>query len=119
MEKAPLETAALPADTEDVGDCKKRPAGPPPQQDQAIALEIQSYFHTETLNPEEDPLTWWRDAQMIYPCLSNLAGKYLCIPAASSSSERVFGTSGNIVSCLRSSLKPEHVNRLVFLAKNL
>jgi hypothetical protein len=132
-EKAPHETAALPADAEDAGAGKKRKkdlasffkvtadkvAGPPPQQDQAIALEIQSYFHTETLDPEEDPLTWWRDAKRMYPRLSHLAWKYLCIPATSSSSERVFSTSGNIVTCLRSSLKPDHVNRLVFLAKNL
>ncbi|XP_059922903.1 E3 SUMO-protein ligase ZBED1-like [Gadus macrocephalus] len=133
MEKAPHETAALPADAEDAGAGKKRKkdlasffkvtadkvAGPPPQQDQAIASEIQSYFHTETLDPEEDPLTWWRDAKRMYPRLSHLARKYLCIPATSSSSERVFSTSGNIVTCLRSSLKPDHVNRLVFLAKNL
>ena len=131
--EAPLETAARPADTEDAGACKERKKGlgslfkvatdnaagttTPPQQDLAITLEIQPYFQMETLDPEEDPLTWWRDTQMMFPHLSKLARKYLCIPATSSSSERVFSTSGNIVSCLRSTLKPDHVNRLVFLAK--
>ena len=33
--------------------------------------------------------------------------------------ERVFSCSGNIVSCYRASLKPETVDRLVFLAQNL
>ncbi|XP_073716552.1 E3 SUMO-protein ligase ZBED1-like [Misgurnus anguillicaudatus] len=130
-ENTPLETA-MPADvTEDAAAPKKKKclgsffkvttaAGPPPlQQDQAIALELQSYLQTETLDAEEDPLKWWREHHRVYPRLSNLARKYLCIPATSSSSERVFSTGGNIVSCLRSSLKPDHVDRLVFLAKNL
>ncbi len=94
-------------------------AGPPLQQNQAITLELQSYLQTETLDAEEDPLKWWRESRRLYPRLSNLAKKYLCIPATSSSSERVFSTGGNIVSCQRSSLKPDYVNRLVFLAKNL
>ena len=46
----------------------------------------RSYFQMETLDPE-DPLTWWRDTQMMFPRLSELARKYLCIPATSSSSE--------------------------------
>ncbi|GAA6085731.1 zinc finger BED domain-containing protein 1-like, partial [Tachysurus ichikawai] len=37
----------------------------------------------------------------------------------SSPSERVFCSGGNIVTCLRSCLKPEKVNMLVFLSKNL
>ena len=74
--EAPLETAARPADTEDAGACKERKKGlgslfkvardnaagttTPPQKDLAITLEIQPYFQMETLDPEEDPLTWWR-----------------------------------------------------------
>ncbi|CAM4455072.1 unnamed protein product [Leuciscus chuanchicus] len=128
MENIPLETAATPAeDTEDAPKKKKKGLSsffkatvtPPQQQDQAIASELQSYLQREILDAEEDPLKWWMESQRLYPRLSNLARKYLCIPATSSSSERVFSTCGNIVTCLRSSLKPDHVNRLVFLAKNL
>ena len=39
--------------------------------------------------------------------------------ATSSPSERIFSASGNIVSCERSCLKHNMVNKLVFLAKNL
>ncbi|XP_039679163.1 E3 SUMO-protein ligase ZBED1-like [Perca fluviatilis] len=126
MENVPLETAAMPA--EDAPKKKKKGLGsffkvttvtPPQQQHQAIASELHSYLQREILDAEEDPLKWWTESQRLYPRLSNLARKYLCIPATSSSSERVFSTSGNIVTCLRSSLKPDHVNRLVFLAKNL
>ena len=51
--------------------------------------------------------------------LAALAKKYLCIPASSSASESVFSTSGNIVSKMRSCLKPLKVDELVFLAHNL
>ncbi|KAK1875931.1 Zinc finger BED domain containing protein 1 [Dissostichus eleginoides] len=120
-DNAPLETAAVPADdTEDAAAAapnKKKKKGlgsffkatvdqaaepqPTLQQDKAIALELQSYLQAGPLDAEEDPLKWWRES------LSILARKYLCIPATSSSSERVFSTGGNIVTCLRSSLKPD------------
>uniref|UniRef100_A0A1A8RVY3 HAT C-terminal dimerisation domain-containing protein n=1 Tax=Nothobranchius rachovii TaxID=451742 RepID=A0A1A8RVY3_9TELE len=94
-------------------------AGPALHPDEAIALELQAYLQAATLDTEEDPLEWWNPSQKLFPMLSLLAKKYLCIPAASASSEWVFSTVGNIVTCLRASLKPDHVNRLSFLAKNL
>ncbi|KAG7273909.1 hypothetical protein CRUP_009165 [Coryphaenoides rupestris] len=57
------------------------------QQNQAIALELQSYLEAGTLDAEEDPLEWWRESQKLYSWLSNLVRKYLCIPATSSSSQ--------------------------------
>lgn len=91
----------------------------PLQEQQAISSELQSYLQSGNLDSEEDPLDWWREHQRLFPRLSKLAKKYLCIPATSSPSERVFSTGGNVVTCLRSSLKPENVDRLVFLSKNL
>jgi len=88
-------------------------------QDMTITAELQSYFLSAAVDSEEDPLVWWKEHAKHFPALSKLAKKYLCIPATSSPSERVFSTGGNIVNCLRASLKPESVDRLVFLAKNL
>ncbi|XP_051540349.1 E3 SUMO-protein ligase ZBED1-like isoform X1 [Myxocyprinus asiaticus] len=99
MEKTPLETAVMPADDMDdaAGPKKKKKglgsffkvtvgnaAGPALQQDQAIALELQSYLQAGTLDTEQDPLDWWRESRALYPRLSNLARKYLCIPTTSS-----------------------------------
>lgn len=91
----------------------------PTYKEQTVASELQFYLQSADLDSEENPLDWWREHHRIYPRLSKLAKKYLAIPATSAPSERVFSTGGNVVTCLRSSLKPENVNRLVFLAKNL
>lgn len=85
----------------------------------AVEAELNSYLLTPSIDKEEDPLAWWKTHKVSFPHLAKLARKYLCIPATSSPSERVFSTSGNIITCQRSSLKPAMVDRLVFLAKNL
>ena len=65
-----------------------------------------------------DPLTWWRERAPTYPIISHLAKKYLAIPASSVPSERIFSLAGNIVTKKRANLKPENVDRLIFLHKN-
>ncbi|XP_039519610.1 E3 SUMO-protein ligase ZBED1-like [Pimephales promelas] len=89
------------------------------QLEEAIASELNSYLLSPSIDSEEDPLKWWRLHQINFPRMSRVAQKYLCIPATSSPSERVFSTGGNVVTCHRSCLKPEMVDMLVFLAKNL
>ncbi len=85
----------------------------------AIEAELSVYMQSSTTDNEEDPLLWWRTHKVNFPRLSNMARKYLCMQATSSPSERIFSASGNIMSCERSRLKPDMVNKLVFLAKNL
>ncbi|XP_034145491.1 zinc finger BED domain-containing protein 1-like [Esox lucius] len=87
--------------------------------EQAVEAELNSYLFSPTIHSEADPLAWWKLHQVTYPKLTKLARKYLCIPATSSPSERLFSTSGNVVTCQRTCLKPSKVNMLVFLAKNL
>ncbi|XP_057195870.1 E3 SUMO-protein ligase ZBED1-like isoform X1 [Triplophysa rosa] len=88
-------------------------------QKQIIEQELNSYILAMTPDGETDPLEWWRFHGSHFPHVSCLAKKYLCIPATSSPSERAFSTGGNVVTCSRAALKPEMVNRLVFLAQNL
>ncbi|KAI2644978.1 zinc finger BED domain-containing 1-like protein [Labeo rohita] len=85
----------------------------------ALEAELNTYLLTPPIDKEEDPLAWWKVHKLSFPHLARLARKYLCIPATSSPSERLFSTSGNIVTCQRTCLKPAKVDRLVFLAKNL
>ena len=85
----------------------------------AIEVELKSYLQTMQVDGETDPLNWWRLYQTNFPRLARLAQKYFCIPATSAPSERAFSIGGNIVTCHRSLLKPETVDKLVFLANNL
>ncbi|KAL2102572.1 hypothetical protein ACEWY4_001740 [Coilia grayii] len=85
----------------------------------AIEIELQSYLQALDVDGEADPLEWLELHQANVPRVASLARKYLCIPATSAPSERAFSTGGNIVTCHRAAVKPENVDRLVFLAKNL
>ncbi|XP_029602023.1 zinc finger BED domain-containing protein 1-like [Salmo trutta] len=91
----------------------------PPTKREAIENELSSYLQSASVESDTDPLKWWKDHEVVFPALSHLAKKYLLVPATSSPSERVFSCSGNIVTCHRASLKPDAVDRLVFLAQNL
>ncbi len=71
------------------------------------------------VDSDVNPLDWWKTQEIHFPRLGKLAKKYLCVPASSSPSERAFSTGGNIVTCHRAALKPDAVDRLVFLSHNL
>ncbi|KAK7898521.1 hypothetical protein WMY93_019374 [Mugilogobius chulae] len=84
-----------------------------------IQRELHSYLALPVVDSEMNPLEWWKIHEVNFPKVSQLAQKYLCIPATSAPSERVFSTGGNIVTCQRAALKPDKVDKLIFLAKNL
>lgn len=88
-------------------------------QRERIETELSAYLQSVDADSESDPLQWWKTHEEMFPNLKNVAKKYLCVPATSSPSERLFSTSGNIVTCHRAALKPDAVDRLVFLAQNL
>ena len=81
--------------------------------------ELDLYLKSPTLNMDSCPLAWWKLEQSRLPMLSIVARKFLCVCATSVSSERIFSTGGNIVTDNRTCLKPNKVDQLVFLAKNL
>lgn len=81
--------------------------------------EYQVYDRMPEIRAEEDPLSWWKTNESTLPQLSDFARKYLCIAASSCASERVFSTSGLILSPRRSRLTQENIDMLVFLSKNL
>ena len=90
-----------------------------------IKMEISRYLgsRTDELNPVTKKkftiLEWWKKNEIFYPRLSILAKKYLCVPASSIPSERIFSLCGTLVSKKRSRLSPSHVGMLVFLNRNL
>ncbi|KAK6196376.1 hypothetical protein SNE40_001613 [Patella caerulea] len=80
--------------------------------------EVANYKKEPSLSLNSNPLNWWKEHSTLFPLLSNLANQYLCIPASSVPSERVFSTAGDIITAKRSCLKPKHVDELIFLKKN-
>jgi len=84
-----------------------------------IKQELDCYLSHQQLEMEENPLDWWKVEHRRYPHLAKLAQKYLCICATSVPAERIFSIAGQIVSDRRSALKPDRVDQLVFLARNL
>ena len=90
------------------------------QQYKDIArAEVLRYRSEAAIPVDQDPLKWWAVHKNLYPNMSRIARKYLCIVATSVPSEQLFSTAGNIVSEKRACLLPENVNKLVFLHANL
>ena len=82
-------------------------------------LELQYYVKMPNLHRTSNPLMWWDAQSHALPEMSKLARQYLSIPATSVPSERIFSKAGEIISKRRSSLKPKHVDMLIFLNKNI
>ena len=81
--------------------------------------ELTRYLQMPSPDIKSNPLDWWKVQQTQFPILSTLAKKYLSVCATSCASERVFSTGGNVITPCRSCLKPDKVDKLVFLAQNL
>ena len=78
------------------------------------------HYKTEpSISVDQPPLHWWSAHQHLYPNVSKLARKYLCVVATSVPSEQLFSTAGNIVFVKRTALLPENVEKLIFLHDNL
>uniref|UniRef100_A0A8C4TFS3 BED-type domain-containing protein n=1 Tax=Erpetoichthys calabaricus TaxID=27687 RepID=A0A8C4TFS3_ERPCA len=84
-----------------------------------LKAEVKLYLSLPSISIEDDPLAWWKVHTAEMPLLSNVAQKYLSIPATSVPSARLFTSSGHTLSLHRSGLSPEHVNMLTFLHHNL
>jgi len=77
-------------------------------------VELEQYLTEKTMKRDTKPLTWWKNNEKRFPKLAKVAKSLLNIPATSTPSERIFSTAGLTVSKLRSSLKPENVDSLIF-----
>ena len=84
-----------------------------------LALELDHYLDAKTADEKIDILDWWKLMKTQYPILSKFARKYLCIPASSASSERAFSTAGNVVTCRRTTLAVDNVEKIVFIKENI
>ncbi|XP_030756558.1 zinc finger BED domain-containing protein 1-like [Sitophilus oryzae] len=84
----------------------------------AIIIKRQ-YLERQNTNQDSDPLLFWKVNGVEFHPLHHCALKYLCVPATSVESERVFSTTGQIATERRSRLKPKNVDILTFIKKNV
>ena len=96
------------------------PASTPPQLTprEKIEKELNLYMGQPEASSGVNPLDWWKTRAAMLPLLSQIARRYLGIPATSCASERVFSSSGLICNAKRSTLNADNVEMLVFLAQN-
>lgn len=80
--------------------------------------EMEQYLRDAT-KLQSGPLAWWKQNSDRYPKLAFAAKHLLCVPATSTPSEHIFSKAGYIVNKTRSSLLPENVDKLIFLAHNM
>jgi hypothetical protein len=62
-----------------------------------------------------NPLIWWKNHASQFPMLSKFAKQFLCVPATSAPSERIFSATGNTLTKKRNRLKSSMTSVLVFL----
>ncbi|CAF2915108.1 unnamed protein product [Rotaria sp. Silwood2] len=62
-----------------------------------------------------EPLQFWKDYQNQFPFLSKYARSIFSIPATTTNVEREFSTAGYVLNQRRSSLKPEEVDKILFI----
>ena len=88
-------------------------------QEQAVDKEFQKYLAEDLISIDDNPLKWWKSNQFHFPILAKVAKLFLCIPATSVLCERLFSTSGNIITPKQASLEPNTASMLCFMVQNL
>ena len=81
--------------------------------------QVEQYLLDKPVPQQSCVRTWWKDNSSKYPQLASIARDLLNIPTTSATSERIFSTAGFTLNKLQSTLKPNHINALVFLNKIL
>lgn len=80
---------------------------------------IRQYLELPHLQRGKKCLDFWKQHKYNFPKLYILQLKYLCIPATSVPSERVFLKAGLLTNKRRNRLSPKNLDYIIFLNSNL
>ena len=100
----------------DVQSVKPRQSDPKSVVDR-MTHELRLYMD-EPVDAKVDAVQYWQFVQPRYPMLTKIAFALLFIPATSVPCERMFSRAGFLLDDLRTRLKPEDVNQMIFLNCN-
>ena len=88
-------------------------------QDSTLENELKNYLAEAPIPRKENSFPSWKANATRFNTLPFVARRLLCMPAISTSAERVFSTVGLTITKLRINLKPKNVDALIFLNKSL
>ena len=80
-----------------------------------LSSKLKTYLSTPLENRKADPLKIWSQIQCTYWEVSQIVPIYLCVPATSVPSERLFSKAGATMNQRRCSMSPETLNKILFL----
>ncbi|CAF4624282.1 unnamed protein product [Didymodactylos carnosus] len=86
------------------------------QQKATASNECMNYLSEPEIRTNTCALIWWNQNKYRYPTIAKIARKYLCIPATSTPSERIFSLSSS-KNNQRSRLLPTSAIDMFFLVK--
>ncbi|XP_071051249.1 E3 SUMO-protein ligase ZBED1-like [Onthophagus taurus] len=81
--------------------------------------QIKQYLDLPLVDRKLNPLDFWESKKEMFPQLYKLANKYLCVPATSVPSERVFSKADELTKDRRSRLSSNMINEIMFLNSNM
>ena len=89
---------------------------------QLFAINCINILLDERITPvaehNTDPFHWWRNHKKQFPILSELARRFLIIPATSVPSEWLFSDAGNNMTNKRTTISPKIFRECIFLKRN-
>ena len=86
---------------------------------QKVGVELNDYLRDAKLRSNECHFEYWVKNKEKWPNLFKFFQKLNRAPATSCESERLFSTSGQVLNNLRTSLKPDKLEKLLILHHNL
>jgi len=85
----------------------------------ANTTEVEKFLSEPLLDYKtRNPYTWWGQNSKRFPVLSKLAQLYLCPPATSVPSERLFSSAGNLHDNKRNRILPSLTEDLILFIQN-
>ncbi|XP_070409498.1 zinc finger BED domain-containing protein 4-like [Nothobranchius furzeri] len=115
VQKSALEKLFEDEDRQLKEDAASHTAGRVPSITEQVQKELDIYKRLPRIPSGQDPVAWWWSKRDTLPNLSALSNTYLCVPASSTPSERVFSCAGHAISQERCRILPEKANMVIFL----
>lgn len=93
---------------------RRRPADSDSDSSDGVEYnEFNDYISRKRDKSVTDTLSWWKNAQTMYPKLSKMARDVMAVPATGAGVEREFSISGRVVTKQRNRLKPSTIRDLM------